>query len=187
MNKRRYIEYVEYTLPVIGLVVAVLFIAWIGGCDSLIDPKFNSKHLWYSLPNPDMVAKKNISIVVGSEDLAPHIDQWVREASRRYDDFILIMIHGRDLFDWAEDSIELIAEARARHGEGRRIIYVVCNGEGVELTVPGVSYARRNVWATPDSYVSTAMNIARDEAQDLLGNVFEMIETEAVEPFRGEK
>ena len=142
-------------------------------------------HTWYDLPSPNQIDTKEIATWCGNVDLLSFVNEWVRETARRYDNFILITVHGEMLhgqfYTFADrgrpELIQTVVERiRRRYGDDRRIVLVVCNEAGLVIDFPKVTYARDIVWAQPDSFVSIFLNRRRDKDDDNIGDIFEFVE-----------
>lgn len=146
----------------------------------------HTNHLWHDLPTPDEMERKDIRFVLQSSDLVIGLDLWSREAARRYDKFVLLAVHGVSMNDnwYAVGDIPrrhvtpmpiLISQVKKKF-PGYRIVMIVCNPGNLSVDYPGVSYARKNVWVTPDSFVGIFTNTLRDIPVDGVGNIDEFIE-----------
>ncbi len=89
-------------------------------------------------------------------------DQWTHEAERKWGTRpVVVSCHGSiDNGRWTlvpDDSrlprldAESVAWTLHEVFPGRRVLYISCNPGGVTLDVPGLCYAKKNIWTTPDS------------------------------------
>lgn len=116
-------------------------------------------------------------------------DLWLAEARTRFSDPVVLLCHGttttvhhRDgrterIWTTAPDSprhklsLQQIAEVLHEVWPDRDLVYVCCNEDGHELTVPRAWYARSTVWALPDKYAGVAHETARGSGY--VGSIWE--------------
>lgn len=102
-----------------------------------------------------------VAAYLGNEDLRFGFMPWQQEADRRYDDFVLVMVHGdTSLGVWMAvpdfgpmvPMIDVVMEYQFRH-PGKRIVLVSCNADGLVLPkyLHNVSYATAKVYVFPDA------------------------------------
>jgi hypothetical protein len=97
--------------------------------------------------------------VVLSADVADALPYWQAEARRHgIRNAVILVVHGDEFMGgwWAFPDApmkplavdQLLWTLRRQH-PGKVLIAVVCNPGGIACTVPGVFYARENVWVKP--------------------------------------
>jgi hypothetical protein len=135
------------------------------------------------LPSIDNSPVRQVIICLNA-DIAFGQELWVREASSRYERFLLLMVHGETLNDeWyafpdygPPVPVEQVIERLRKHYRRTRIVAIVCNPNGHVLDSPGVTYADQNVWVEPDRFVGQVYNLLRDHPQNGIGNIYEFEE-----------
>lgn len=123
-------------------------------------------------------------VICYNADLAPGAGYWTAQASERYRDFVLLMVHGGVLSgEWvtlADSGVierfeDVVARVRARY-PGVRIVAVVCNPGRIESGAPGLTYALGDVWVVPDDAVAPLVGRLRDLPRDGVGDITEFVE-----------
>lgn len=88
--------------------------------------------------------------VVLNQNLQWASDAWLREARTRFDDPIVVLVHGGTLagewFAFPDDGPPIHVEAMARllhklYGSTRPIVLITCNQDALPLNVPNTFYA----------------------------------------------
>lgn len=162
--------------------------------------------LGYGFKQPQLRVKygadtaPRIDYVLLSESIAPFVDMWRDEVSRRYSNAVVVFVHGDDrqgqwvvIPDVIEPADGLLAamgfHEQVRHLDarpirqvindvkarfpGRHIVMVTCNPGRYRLDdVDGVSYSLDNIWLVPDRYLHERTTMDPDTD----GNVFELLE-----------
>ena len=133
-----------------------------------------------------------IDLVIAAEHFNPSTLYWQQEVGRRYDDAVILFVHGNTGPDgqwWAYPSRDLsppilmrhmVATVRLRH-PGRHIVVVACNpGALRDLDhIRGVSYALENVWMIPErnSYFDFDEWDRAQGSTGAVGDIFDFVET----------
>ncbi len=97
------------------------------------------------------------SCIVLSDNLAHGAPAWEREAAKRFDRPVLLIVHG---YSWSGQwaiypdagpsmSVEGVARLLKKLYPGRPIVVLSCNPAGVGLKLHGVYYARKIVSSIP--------------------------------------
>lgn len=95
--------------------------------------------------------------------LEPFANMWQKEINRRFDNAVMILVHGGDFVedqwivgDWQYRSgvhvrpiKDVVAETQKMY-PGRTIVLLACNPGHLNLGIPGVYYAKSSVWCIPD-------------------------------------
>ena len=132
-----------------------------------------------------------VRIVLAAEYFNPCSLHWKTEVERRYDDAILLLVHGNTGPDgewWAYPQYEaplpmrhLVARIRLLN-PGKRIVLVACNPGDLKLDIRNITYARENVWMFPDRNSATNMDAMDrrknpfDKQTGGCGSIFEFVE-----------
>lgn len=123
------------------------------------------------------------TVVLTTQMSDDSLGQWKTEVSRRFNDAVLVFVHGGDLngkwqahvndFD-PKPMDEVIADVRVKFGD-RKIILVSCNPGHYRLpdSVGDVVYATDNVWMAPDYSISER----QAENPTAVGNIYEFLTT----------
>lgn len=125
-----------------------------------------------------------------SRDLLPGAGYWIAETSRRYETFVLVLVHGEDVDGvWtafpdagSPVSVETLVERVRRDWPRRQIVLIVCNPGGHDLAVPGVAYSCQMVWLIPTRYTSTlGLKLREQSGIRATGCIDDFVETQWVE------
>lgn len=134
------------------------------------------------------------------EFLDPSLEQfvpaWKTEVGRRFNNAIVLLVHGGDFVEgeWvvgasiAPHHVTRIQDVVHRYQKlypKRTMIVLACNTGHLHLGVPGVYYAHSSVWCIPDRGISPDMfkrsgqtldgktSSRRQADSDVVGNIFE--------------
>lgn len=137
-----------------------------------------------SMPGPSSVHVSRD--VVYAPDVAFHAGFWREEINKVYPDAVVVFAHGTDFGDrwyvWIDEGsvapVEQVVIRLRRTYPTSRIVLIVCNPGGYTLDAPGVSYAKDNVWVSPDQVVGS-LNILRDRMHDYVGSFDEFVHNPA--------
>lgn len=144
----------------------------------------NSSRVLEAFTAQPIAAVPRIDTMVLTQDLSEEaVAQWKVEVSRRFNDAILVIVHGGDLRGQWQAHVEdfdpmpmtdLIKMVRERHGD-RKIVLVSCNPGHYRLpdSVGDVVYATDDVWMMPDSFYSER----QVETPTAVGNIYEFLTT----------
>jgi hypothetical protein len=158
-----------------GCVVAILLVV---GCVATPDRP----------AAPFLSQVQEVPYVSFDETLTKYLPYWAAEANKKYplDSFALVAGHGDSREDvWVVDLAPgatvpvatLVQVIRERHPD-LRLILIICNPGHHDLHEPGVSYAKHNVWAVPDSFQNMFHNLERDlkYSPAYVGSIDEFVE-----------
>jgi hypothetical protein len=115
-------------------------------------------------PTPAHALSAQPPVVI--ETLDPSLERfnemWRKEIARRFPNAIAVLVHGGDFVEgqWivgtniAKDRRVMPAADVVRHYQklypGRTLVLLACNPGHLKLGIPGVYYAKANVWCVPD-------------------------------------
>jgi len=127
---------------------------------------------------------QEITMVVGAEGTNASAIYWQQEVEKRYDDAVMLIVHGNTRNgEWyaypdfeSPIPMECAVERLKKRFPGRRIVLVACNPDGLTFDIPGVTYAKENVYFWPDHNVLTDLDAKYPEDGGGIGSIWEFIE-----------
>lgn len=127
------------------------------------------------------------AVVVETLDpsLARYSPLWQAEIGRRFSHAVGVFVHGGDIVDgeWVvRTSIrpghsmrvqEVVSHFQALYPT-RTIVLLACNPGHLKLGIPGVYYAKSNVWCVPDRALAEVTD-RWQKYPEVVGNIYELV------------
>lgn len=120
---------------------------------------------------PRAIERAQPGVIIETLDpsLEIYATMWQEEIGRRFDNAVGILVHGGNFVEgqWVVGA-NLVpyrrvssAEDVVRHYQelypGRTVVLLACNPGHLKLNIPGVYYAKANVWCVPDRHLAPSM------------------------------